>query len=391
MFEQGTREVVTPIRRPVHVGVVTTYAPSRCGIARFSASLIDALNRVAPQYDIDVVRLTDGDTGRPGTASARTVGMEFDPDCPVSVRAAARHLEGADLVLLQHEYGIYGQDDGQAIVRLVTELKTPIISVLHTVLSSPSARQRQIIERLAAEGTIVVPSRSARDELLRRYRVAPHSVFAIPHGADWTPAPAGATPRRRLISWGLLGPGKGFERAIAAVAQLRDLRPEVRYQIVGQTHPKVLRQYGQSYRQSLEHLVERMSMSSMIEFVDRYVDDEELYELAVAADVVLAPYDNQEQISSGVLIEAVAAGRPIVATRFPHAVELLADGAGVVVEHADTSAMADAIRRLLEDGAAYDAAWQATCRKAGDLSWDTVASEYTQLFSAILRKELVTA
>ncbi len=359
----------------LRVGMVSTYPPSRCGIARFCASLADALRFQDAGVEVDVARVISGDEGPtpPGRAA-----MEFDPESAVSRRVAARHLDHCHVVLLQHEFGIYGRDDGAAVLDLVDQLHAPVVAVLHTVLPRPSPNQRRIVERLAAATTLVVPSHTARATLLDTYDVAARHTMAIPHGAYWSPAPPLPAPHRRLITWGLLGPGKGLERALHAVAHLGDVDPPVSYTIAGQTHPKVLRTHGQGYRESLERLAAELGIADRVEFVNRYVDDDELYRMVAGADVVLLPYDNDEQISSGVLTEAVAAGRPVVATRFPHAVELLSDGAGRTVDH-DAASLAKELRTLLDDPAAYaDAASRAAARSAG-LGWPAVAARYLRL------------
>jgi glycosyltransferase involved in cell wall biosynthesis len=370
------------------VGIVSTYPPSRCGIGRFTASLVDALERSAPHLEPDIVRLIDGE---PERAHSAAVSMEFDPDCPVSLRAAARHLSKTDAVMVQHEYGIFGGDDGVAVVDLIDHIEAPVVSVLHTVLEMPTSRQRRIVERIGASGHVIVPSESARQVLTSWYDIDPSAVSVIGHGSSWAAAPERLTPRNRLISWGLLGPGKGFERAIEAVAALADIDPPVTYQIVGQTHPKVLRNEGQAYRRSLMKRATDLGVDNRVEFVDRYLDDDELYALVCAADVVVAPYDNAEQVSSGVLIEALSAGRPVVATRFPHAVELLSTGAGIVVDHDDGDELTYGIRALLEQPALYERATRAAGRLSREMSWDAIADRYAQLFSRMIDRQRITA
>lgn len=385
------RTVLPPGAFAPKISIVSTYAPRRCGIARFTASLVAAMNRVAPHLATEVVRLVDSTDPELDAPPGSPVSMAFDPDCPVSVRTAARHLDRADVVVIQHEYGIYGGDDGAAVLDLVDQVHAPIVSVLHTVLTDPTPRQASILRGLADAGTVVVPSESARLALARTFGIDPADVVVIPHGSVWRPLPINPEPRRTVLTWGLLGPGKGIERGIAAVAKLRHLEPKVRYRIVGQTHPVVLRHSGHAYRDSLERLVEHHALDDHVEFVDRYLDDEELYRLVAGADIVLAPYDNSEQICSGVLAEAVAAGRPVVATRFPHAVELLGTGAGVVVAHDDITEMADALQMLLDDRRTYDEAAHVARRLGAELSWDAVAVSYTRLVSSVVDDARITA
>jgi len=357
------------------VGVVSTFPPTRCGIGRFASSMVDALAQFDPGLEIDVVRLVNGRTASPVASRAR---MEIDPSSPVSIRAAGRHLGSCDVAILQHEFGIYGAEDGAAVLDLATQIDAPKVAVLHTVLPEPTARQRSIIESLSMEATIVVLCESARDLLVSGYSVDDDAIVVIPHGTHWSPQQINHSPRRRLITWGLLGPGKGLERSIAAVAELRDLDPPLHYRIVGRTHPAVAAESGFRYRRSLERLVHSLDLSHVVEFIDRYVDDVELFEMVRRSDVVVVPYDNHDQVSSGVITEAVGMARPVVATRFPYAVEILGSGRGLAVDH-DVLSVARGIRELVEDPVSYRDAARAAALKSAELSWDTVAARYSRL------------
>lgn len=357
------------------VGVVSTYPPARCGIGRFSASLVDALGVVDPQLGIRVIRLT---CGADEPTSYGPVVMQYDPNSAVGVRAARRHLESCDVAVVQHEFGIFGGSDGESAVDLVEGLSTPTIVVLHTVLAEPTPEQRSIIRALAAESTVVALCGSAEKLLVERYGLHPSGIEVIPHGAHWSPQPVNHQPRRRLITWGLLGPGKGLERAIEAVAMLQDIDPPVTYSIVGRTHPVVAARHGFEYRDLLERRVKELGLTDVVDFVDRYVDDRELFELARRSDVVVVPYDNSEQISSGVITEAVGMARPVVATRFPYSEELLGSGAGVVVDH-DPEAIASAVREMVEDPIVYRRAVREATRVSDQLDWRLIARRYSRL------------
>ena len=211
---------------------------------------------------------------------------------------------------------------------IVDALTVPLIVVLHTVLQDPTESQRAILLRLlAAADTVVTMTETARRRLVAGYGADPARLTVIPHGAvdhgaGSTPRPAAARPL--VLTWGLIGPGKGIEWAIDAMAGLRDLQP--RYLVTGRTHPKVVQRDGEAYRDGLRQRARDNGVPDLVELDDRYLGAAELAELVQAADVVLLPYDSREQVTSGVLIEAVAAGRPVVSTAFPHAIELLADG-----------------------------------------------------------------
>ena len=226
----------------------------------------------------------------------------------------------------------------------------PSIVIAHTILTNPTPHQRSVLNDVAAlADRVVVMTEAARSRLCDGFDVDPLKVSIIAHGA--------AIPTRRVVperagrpvilTWGLIGPGKGIERAIEAMRTLIDLPMRPRYLVAGQTHPKVLAAHGESYRRDRIEQAERLGISSSVVFDAGYRDVASLTALIQSSKVVVLPYDSKEQVTSGVLVDAIAAGRPVVATAFPHAVELLSSGAGLVVDHDDPDAMARALRTIL--------------------------------------------
>jgi glycosyltransferase involved in cell wall biosynthesis len=382
-------------------GVLSTYPPTQCGLATFSRALVSALE--SPRDVVGVVRVADADelSGRPRPPRSST----DQPADAVWVRGAARGprtaasaLNAFDVAVLQHEYGIFPGPDGEDVLEVVRRLRVPLVSVLHTVLVTPSANQRRILEALvAASSGVITMTQTARDRLVEHYVVDPAKVTVIPHGAAAPPPQLHRRPRPAdrpptVLTWGLLGEGKGIEWAVDAMALLGDLDPRPQYHVVGQTHPKVRAEHGEAYR---ERLVERAAAggSGAVHFDDRYLTTAELHELVQAADIVLLPYDSREQVTSGVLIEAVAAGKPVVSTSFPHAVELLSSGAGLLVERQDPAGIAAALRRLCTEPG-LEAAMRAEAERiAPDLLWPAVADRYRAVASAVApsRRVLATA
>ena len=324
---------------------------------------------------------------------------------PTGPAMAAAVLNSFDVAVVQHEFGIYGGRDGEDVLRIVGELTVPAIVVLHTVLAAPTPHQRQVLERIAdAAAAVVVMSRTAADRLREGYLIDTAKISVIPHGAlssrrmsppasfnPFAPPAPVATQRPTVLTWGLLGPGKGIERAIEAFAGLGDLSPAPRYVIAGQTHPKVLARDGEAYRDALRARAEDLGIAADVEFDAEYRNPDVLMDLVRSADVVLLPYDSTEQVTSGVLIEAVAAGRPIVATRFPHAVELLEDGAGLLVAHEDVPAMTEALRAALTQPALAASMTLASGRIAPDLAWTCVAESYRALATSLLDAPITAA
>ena len=368
-------------------GILSTYPPTRCGLASFTHALETALTDTG-RDEVVVVRSLDEPVGSGGPPShgARAPRAELIAGDRASMGRAAAALDACDIVIVQHEYGIYGGPDGEEVVDLLAMLQTPVVAVLHTVLPSPSAHQRAVLESVCAHAaSVVVMTVLARDVLVSRYRVAPDKVVVIPHGvaAHQRPAaPAERSGRRRIITWGLLSPAKGIEWGIRAVGRLRDLGVE--YVIAGQTHPKVRAAQGENYREHLRHVIRELGLESSVTLDDRYLDDRELDELLASADAVLLPYESSEQATSGVLAEAVAAGVPVVATRFPHAVDLLSGGAGIIAAHSDPASMAQALRALLEadDDARRDR--QAAAADTAPVTWAAAADDFRALARAVM-------
>jgi glycosyltransferase involved in cell wall biosynthesis len=192
-----------------------------------------------------------------------------------------------------------------------------------------------------------------------------------------------------VLTWGLLGPGKGVEWAIDAMSDLRDLQP--RYLVMGKTHPKVLERHGEAYRTSLQRRIDDGGVADLVDLDPSYLTVAELATVVERADVVLLPYDSREQVTSGVLIEAVAAGRPVVSTAFPHAVELLADGTGLVVPQGDPVALEAALRRVLEEPGLADDMAERAARKAPELFWSAVAARYRDIAARLVTAALADA
>ncbi len=373
----------------VHFGLMSTHPPTECGLATFNSALAGHLAMSGKQVGIVQV---NGDH-HPATLDPRVI-HRWPSNQDKGWVDALTALDSFDVAIVQHEYGIYPGNDGEDILEVMSRLAVPSIVVLHTVLAAPTARQKSILERIAnVAGTIVTMTDTARVRLLTGYVVDASKVVVIPHGAnDHSRAVVPDRGQRpHLLTWGLLGPGKGLEWALRALARLRSLQPAPTYTIAGRTHPKVLQNHGDEYRQSLRDLVDLLNLSSSVDFDPRYRDNASLSRLIKSADVVVLPYDSTEQVTSGVLIDAVAARVPVVATAFPHAVELLTNGPGLVVPHRDAPALAAAIGRILtEPGLSARLVGRGRDR-AITLQWPAVAERYAALAARLLGDRIPVA
>lgn len=379
----GIRDRPALTDRTIRYGFLSTYPPTRCGLATFTSALASAMAVGGDRAD--VVRVDDlVPTGPALELPGITVVADLRPGDPESARASVAALNATDVVVVQHEFGIYGGRDGDEVVDVLRAISAPVIVVLHTVLDAPSPHQRDVLERVCAQAAVVVVMTEAARRTLAEHSSVPASkVHVIPHGVDGF-APAASVPSRRptVLTWGLIGPGKGIEWGIRAIAELE---PRPRYRVVGQTHPKVLAHEGDRYRDRMRAIGEQLGIADDIELDARHLASDELVALVGTADVVLLPYDSRDQVTSGVLVEALAAGKPVVATAFPHAVELLSGGAGIVVPHEDPHAIAVALAAILGDAVTAERMSAVALRSGAGTPWAEVGARYRTLSAGLLR------
>ena len=368
------------------VGVLSSYPPTACGLATFTAALASGM--AAHDAQVGVVRVVD--VGGQTAPSDRVIG-ELINGSPRSLAASTDQLNRFDVAVVQHEYGLYGGTDGDEVLEILGGLDVPSIVIAHTVLTRPTPHQRSVLNEVVAQASgVVVMTEAARVRLCEGFDVDASKVVTIAHGAA---IPAGRVvpdraTRPLMLTWGLIGPGKGIERAIEAMRTLHDLPMRPRYLVAGQTHPKVLAAHGESYRRERIEQAERYGISSSVSFDADYRDVRSLTALIQSSKVVVLPYDSKDQVTSGVLVDAIAAGRPVVATAFPHAVELLSTGAGIVVDHDDPDAMALALRRVLTRPELAASMAAEASRLAPSLGWSVVAEKYLHLADRLLTGQL---
>jgi glycosyltransferase involved in cell wall biosynthesis len=374
----------------IRLGFLSTYPPTQCGIATFCQSLAGQL--LSDGVDVGVVRLVDA----PREEHAPVVG-EWVTSRPSDGTKVAALLDTYDAVVVQHEYGIFGGPDGEDVIEVLARVQAPVITVLHTVLTAPSPNQRRVMSWLVDySAALVTMTWTARDRLVAGWGVDPARVTVIPHGAvDNRPPralwPARTPHRTTVLTWGLLSEGKGIEWALLAMADLRERMDLPIYKVVGQTHPRVLEREGEAYRDRLLALAHDLDLSDCVVFDDRYLSGPALREVVRDADVILLPYDSVEQVTSGVLTEAVAAGKPVISTSFPHAVELLSGGAGVLVPQRDPGAIADALEQVLAPDGTASAMANASRKLATSLLWPAVARRYLDLATSLQSAPVATA
>jgi glycosyltransferase involved in cell wall biosynthesis len=360
-------------------GILGTYSPTPCGLATFSEALANGLT--ARGAGVKVVRVADGDVSEEPRVAGELVNGSAS-----SVAATSELLNQSDVAVIQHEYGIYGGPDGDEVVQIMAGLRVPSIVIVHTVLKDPTPHQRSVLESvMALADQVVVMSEVARQRVCAGFAVDRDKITTIPHGAAVPSANGVQQPDRpTILTWGLLGPGKGIERVIDALASLKNLPNPPRYVIAGRTHPKVLAAQGERYRDALVAQARRLGLADSVSFDAVFRTPEELTALIQTATVVVLPYDSKDQVTSGVLVDSLASGRPIVATAFPHAVEVLGSGAGTVVAHDDPDALVAALRRLLTDPLVAASMATEARELAPTVAWPVVANAYVGVAQRLL-------
>ena len=366
----------------VRTAFVSTYPPRRCGIATFTSDLAS----VTPDSEVAVLHPSGSALTYPLKVHHRIRKHEL-----ADYRATAHDLNGCvDVVSIQHEYGIWGGEDGEYVLDFARALRVPSIATLHTVLRTPSPHQRSVLSELVAiaEKTIVM-SRSAANLLISVYDVNANRLQVIPHGVPNVPFVDSAAvkpgldvkDRDVLLSFGLLGPGKGYELAIEALPAIAAAHPNVLYVIVGATHPDLISSEGEAYRDKLKASIARLGMERHVRFIDRFVGREELTRWLQAADVFVTPYPNLGQIVSGTLSYAMGAGRAVVSTPYTYATELLAHGRGVLVAPDSAAALAEGVSSVLADPELRAAIGRRAHAHTRRMLWPAVGEEYTSLFN----------
>ena len=375
------------VGKPPSIAILSTYPPTQCGLATFASALYKGLTESGVNR-VGVIQMNDGAVYSLGP---EVVGHWMSGSVQSRVDVA-RIINSFDVLLLQHEFGIFPGNDGSEVLQLLRDVHVPVLVTMHTVPLIPTHGQRNVFEALLDRADAAVAMTDvAHQRCLNVFDVAAEKVVTIPHGA--TVPERTSLPLSRdvsLLTWGLLGPGKGVEWVIDALAMLPDLRDRLRYTVAGETHPKIKANDGEQYREMLKRRAELLGVADQVSFDDQYRSLPSLLSLINESTCVVLPYDSDDQITSGVLVDAVSAGRPVIATRFPHAVELLSDGAGIVVPHRDSVSLAHAIRQVATNENALQEMAAATWSLAAAHRWPAIASKYVDLAVQVLMAEGVT-
>ncbi|MFP4107068.1 MAG: glycosyltransferase family 4 protein [Phycisphaerae bacterium] len=371
------------------VAFIGDYPPRKCGIATFTADLCEALaTTVSSEDNVFAVAVSDLQEGYPYPSRVR---FEIREKFLGDYHLAANYLNIHDTAIacLQHEYGIFGGPSGSHVLTLMNDIRCPIVSVLHTVLKSPTEEQRAVLGKIAHRSDkLVVMSEVAREILLDGYDVPAEKVRVIPHGIPDVPFidpnyykdKFEVAGKNVLLTFGLLSPGKGIEQVIDALPDIVSEHPDTAYIVLGATHPNVKRDSGEQYRNALQRRASELGVADNVLFHNRFVQVTELCEYLGAADVYVTPYVSAEQVSSGTLAYAMGSGKAVVSTPYWYAEEMLAENRGLIVPFQNPPAMAEAVKRLLSEEMLRHQIRKKAYKFSRRATWPRVAQEYLDVF-----------
>jgi glycosyltransferase involved in cell wall biosynthesis len=378
-----------------------SFPPRECGIATFTKDVVDSFDaRFGTSSGVIAIDEPGGEGrcyGHAVVARLREQDREGYAEIAEFVGA-----HPAELLNIQHEYGLFGGDDGEWLLDFLARTTKPVVVSLHTVLPEPSNQHKSVAQQICRlASAVVVLSETGKAILERTYGVDPMRIHVVHHGvpdvpfasADAAKARFGVARRMVISTFGLINRGKGLEYAIAAMRDVARRHPEALYLILGETHPGIRRREGESYRESLHDLIRDYGLEDNVKLVNRYLEFDELVSYLAATDIYLTPYLNPVQIVSGTLAYAVGCGKAIVSTPYLYAKELLAHGRGFLCGFRDARSIADLVGLLLDDPALRRSTERRAYRFGRQMTWPHVAYEYGRLFADLVpsRRLRVTA
>lgn len=386
-------------KKPMNIAFLSTYPPRGCGLATFTQDLVMQLSRIQSTSRCRIIAVSN--------ESMRyddNVMMELTQNDRISYTQMASKLNNSaiELLVIEHEYGIYGGEWGEYLLDLVDNLEIPFVTTLHTVLPTPDDKQRHIVNVLGQKGEkIITMAKNTVAILKNSYGIDPAKIAVINHGVPYIPmqsremlkAKSGLESRSIISTFGLLGPGKGLEYGVEAIAKVARNHKEVLYFILGQTHPAIKKESGENYRKSLEMMVEKLGIEDNVMFVDKYLTQAEIIRHLKLSDIYLTPYLSKDQAVSGTLAYAVGYGRVTVSTPYSYANEMLSQGRGLLAKFRDSESIANCIEYVLDHPEEKKQMERMTLETGKTMMWRHVAKQYQKLFVNVLKqheKALVT-
>jgi len=383
--------------KKLKIAFLSTYPPQECGIATFTYDLVNAIDKTHNNVETNIIAIEEKD--RTYNFNNKVVFKIKDSDIETYMESADFINESdIDIVNIQHEFGLFGGESGSYIEYFVNALRKPIITTLHTVLTNPDELKKEITRFLVEKSEkVIVLSKSAIDILRDSYKITKDNIILIHHGVpeydnlskEDIKRKLGIENRFVLSTFGLINPGKGIEYALYALGDIKDKYPEILYLILGTTHPKVKRLYGEDYRNKLLKIVEELNLERNVVFVNKYLTKEELIEYLIATDVYITPYINREQICSGTLAYAIGFGKAIISTPYLYAIDMLSANRGILVDFKDSKSIAEALEKLIRDKNFLHEIERNAYELGKTMKWSNIAKQYVNVFKEVIYSKKV--
>jgi glycosyltransferase involved in cell wall biosynthesis len=376
------------VKNNLNIAFLSTYPPRECGIATFTQDLVRELKK-EPDIKTGIIAVSD-----------RNYDYNDDVLCELVQQNKKSYSDMAEwmnqssiqVLVVEHEYGIYGGNSGEYLLDLVNRVNKPIVTTLHTVLPVPSAKQKEILQALCKKSMkIVTMAFNTRKILCDVYGADPDKITVIPHGVPAFDCPSREYLKKQqhfedrtvVSTFGLISPGKGLEYGIKSIADVAQKHPEVLYLILGKTHPTVKKLFGEAYRESLEKMIDDLNLKNNVQFVNKYLSKEELVRYLKLSDIYMTPYLGRDQAVSGTLAYAVGYGKVIVSTPYLYAEEMLANGCGMLAEFKDEASLGKCINYVIEHPDAKAAMEKKSLALGKNMIWNSVAKSYKDTLAEV--------
>lgn len=372
---------------------VSSYIPRKCGLATFTKDLTNALNDLNSESLAEIIAINDGekDLEYPWEVKYKIHQHKYD-----SYYQAAEYVNqsSADVVCLQHEFGLFGGEAGEHIFAFLRNINKPIVTIFHTILAEPTDIQRATLQRLGEiSDSVVAMIPDAKERLERDYNIDRDKVVIIHHGvsdqkkSDHVNIIADYKSRPILLMSGLISENKGIEYVVNALPEIVKKIPNVLFIVAGQTHPEILKQKGEKYRNKLKTLAKKLGVSKNVKFINKYLELQDLLKLYEKCDVYLTPHTDPQQITSGTLAYALGMGKACISTGYPYAKEMLANGRGIIVDFKSSHQIGDAVLEILQNPILKAKLEDEAYILGRKMRWPRVAERYLNLFRYISLKD----
>ncbi len=383
----------TPLATVKEVAYVSTFPPRKCGIATFTADLVNSISQQKKLRDQRVISIDGRRLFKPTyEGTEHKIGRDFLED--YILMADFLNHSSVNAVNIQHEFGIFGGEAGEYICSFLDKLQRPVATTLHTVLPNFENKAKEVFRRVVERSEAIVVLNETTRSLVQQYGVPTKKVKLIPHGCPDLPLVSsdrvkpylGLKNKVVLCTFGLLNKGKGIEHVIQALPKIVKKEPRLVYYVLGVTHPQVKKTEGEAYRNSLLRMAKNLGLRGHVRFLNRFLSKPELYNYLQATDVYITPYVSPNQVSSGTLSYALAAGKAVVSTPYLHAKEALGEGRGVFCKFNDSASIAQRVTEIIENRALRKSLEHKAYTYSRKFTWPIVAKKYLKLFDDLTRQ-----